>query len=103
MLFSTAGLAKTTDLVDEPTARPPSAAPPAEVSPNEALITTQEVLFSTAAAAGVHRENIGGRLVAIMRRMVATSTDASRPRPRYAPRHRRYLEDARMAREMDRL
>ena len=94
-------LASSTDPADEP--QPPSAAPSVEVSSNEVLITTQEVAFSTAAAVGVRRENIGDRLVAIMRRIFAASTDASRPRPRYVPRRYGYLEDALMAREMDRL
>ena len=94
-------LASSTDPADEP--QPPSAAPSVEVSSNEVLITTQEVAFSTAAAVGVRRENIGDRLVAIMRRIFAASTDASRPRPRYVPRRYEYLEDALMARQMDRL
>lgn len=103
MSDSPTGLATTTDPVDEPSSQPPSAAPSVEVSSTEVLITTQEVVFSTAAAVGVHRENIGGRLVAILRRMFATSTDASRPRPQYEPKHYGFLEDALMAREMDRL
>ena len=81
----------------------PSAAPSVEVSSTEVLITEQEVVFSTAAAVGVHRENIGRRLAAIMRRPFATATDASRPRPRYYPKRYDFLEHALMAREMDRL
>jgi hypothetical protein len=73
------------------------------VSSTEVLITTQQVVFSTAAAVGVQRENIGGRIVAIMRRMFATSKDGSRPRPQYEPKRYGFLEDALMAREMDRL
>jgi hypothetical protein len=105
MLVSPTGLPSTTDAVNEPMPEPPSAAPlaEAEVSSTEVLITTQEVLFSTAVAAGVPRETIGGRLVAIMRRMLATSTDASRPAPRYYPKRYGFLEDAVMGREMDRL
>jgi hypothetical protein len=95
--------ATTADAVDEPVPQPPSAAPSVEVSSTEVLITTQEVVFSTAAAVGVRRENIGGRLVAITRRMFATSTDASRPRRQHYPKRYEFLEDARMAREMDRL
>jgi hypothetical protein len=99
MLDSPTRLASTTDLVDEPMPQPPSA----EVSSTEVLITTQQVAFSTAAAVGVHRENIGGRLVAIMRRMFATSTDTSRPQPRHYPKRYGFLENALMAREMERL
>jgi hypothetical protein len=83
--------------------QPPSGAPSVEAPSTEVLITTQEVVFSTAAAVGVRRESIGDRLVAIMRRTFATSADASRPRPRYAPKHYGFLEGALMAREMDRL
>jgi len=103
MLVSTTGLAGTTDPVDEPLRQPPSAAPSVEVSSAEVLITTQQVVFSTAAAVGARRESIGGRLVAIMRRMLATSTDGSRPRRQYYPRSYGFLEDALMAREMHRL
>ena len=95
--------ATTADAVDEPVPQPPSAAPSAEVSSTEVLIPEQEVVFSTAAAVGVRREDIGGRLVAIMRRLFATSTDASRPRPRHHPNRYEFLEDACMAREMERL
>jgi hypothetical protein len=73
------------------------------VSSTEVLITTQQVVFSTAAALGARRENTGGQFVAIMRRMLATSTDGSRPRREYYPRRYGFLEDALMAREMDRL
>jgi putative transposon-encoded protein len=103
MLDSPTGLATTTDLVDEPMTQPPSAVPAAEVSSTEVLITTQEVLFGTAAAVRVPRENIGGRFLAMMRRVFATSTDASRPQPRYVPKRYGFLEDALMAREMERL
>jgi hypothetical protein len=105
MLVSPTGLPGTIEAVNEPIPESPSAAPlaEAEVSSTEVLISTQEVLFSTAAAAGVPRETIGGRLVAVMRRMFATSTDASRPGPRYYPKRYGFLEDALMAREMERL
>jgi len=103
MLVSPTGLPATTDRVNEPIPEPPSAPPLAEVSSTEVLISTQEVLFSTAAAAGVPRQNIGVRLVAVMRRVFATSTDASRPRPQYEPKRYQFLEDALMAREMGRL
>jgi hypothetical protein len=103
MLDSPTGLASTTDLVDEPMPQTPSAAPSVEASSTEVLITTQEVVFGTAAAVGMPRENTGGRLVAIMRRMFATSTDAPKPRPRNYPKRYGFLENALMAREMDRL
>ena len=103
MLNSPTGLASTTDLVDEPISQPQSDAPSIEAPSTEVLITTQEVAFSTAAAVGVQRENIVRRFVAIMRRVFATSTDASRPRPRYEPKRYAYLENALMAREMERL
>jgi hypothetical protein len=103
MLVSPTGLAGTNDPVDEPTRQAPSAAPSVEGASTEVVITTQQVAFSTAAAVGVRRENIGDRLVAVMRRIFATSTDASRPRPRQYPKHYAFLEDGLMAREMDRL
>ncbi len=103
MLLSATGFPSTTDPVDESTPQPPAAAPSVEVSSTEVLITTQEVAFSTAAAAGVRRESIGARLVAIMRRAFATSADASRPRPQDEPRRYGFLENALMAREMERL
>jgi hypothetical protein len=103
MLASSTELTSTTDLVDEPLRQPPSTAPSVEVSSTEVLITTQQVVFSTAAAVGARRENIGGRLVAIMRRMLETSTDGPRPRQEDYPRRYGFLEDARMGREMYRL
>jgi hypothetical protein len=103
MLASPTGLASTTHPVDESMPQSPPAAPSVEVSCTEVLITTQQVVFSTAAAVGIRRENIGGRLVATMRRMFATSTDTSHPRPEYCPRRYEFLEHALMAREMERL
>jgi hypothetical protein len=107
MLVSPTGLAGTTHPVDEPMPQPPAAAPTAapsaQVSSTEVLLTTQQVLFSTAAAVGGRRENIGGRLVASMRRMFATPRDTSRPRPQYEPKRYAYLEHAAMARAMHRL
>ena len=107
MLLSPTGLSSTVKPVDEPMPQPPSAAtsvaPSAEASSTEVLITTQEVLFGTATAVGVRRESIGDRFVAIMRRMFATSTDVSRPRPHDEPRRYEYLERALMGREMERL
>jgi hypothetical protein len=103
MLLSATGLPSTTDPVDESIHQSPSAAPSVEVSSPEVLITTQQVAFSTAAAVGVRRESIGARLVASMRRALAASADASRPRPQPYPKRYTYLENALMAREMERL
>jgi hypothetical protein len=103
MLVSPTGLTSTTDPVDEPKRQAPLPAPSAEASSTEALITAQQVLFSTAAAVGVHRDNVGARIVAVMRRMFATSTNASRPRRQDYPKRYGFLEDACMARAMERL
>jgi hypothetical protein len=79
----------------------PSAGPSAEASSTEVLITEQQVMFSTAAAAGSRREN---RRVAVLGRLFATSTAESRSRRQPSPQRRRYyIECARMAREMERL
>lgn len=94
MLVSPAVLANTTEPVQQPVEQP------------EVLITPQQVLFSTAAAAGVQREHAGGRLVAIVRRMFATSTKEPRPprpKPRYQAKRYAYIENAAMARAMERL
>ncbi len=97
MLVSPAGL-------DEPVSHQPSAAPPAEVTSAEVLISTQQVVLGTAIALGaVRRKSIGGRLVAIARRLIMTSTDASISQQRHYPRHYGFLENALMAREMERL
>jgi hypothetical protein len=102
MLLSAPGLPSTPAPVDEATPHTASAAPSVDISPDEVLevlITTQQVAFSTAAAAGVRRESIGARFVASVRRMFATPADApSRSAKRYT-----YLENALMAREMERL
>ena len=103
MLASPTGLTRTTDPVNEPTPQSPPAAPSADVSSTEVLIATPQVVFSTAAAAGIRRENIGERLVATMRRIFATSTDTARPRPKYYPRRYGFLERSVMMREMERL
>jgi hypothetical protein len=75
----------------EATANPHLAAPPAEAASPEVLITEQEVLFGTAAAARVQWRNV---------------SRPERPsRPSHAERAKRYefLDRARMAREMGRL
>lgn len=69
----------------------------------EVLISTQQVLLGTAAVVGARPRKSGGRLVAAIRHMFATSTHESRPRSRHYPREYGYIQDARMAREMERL
>jgi hypothetical protein len=101
MLLSATGVPTTTEPVDESLPQTPSAAPSVEVSSNEVLITTQQVAFSTAAAVGVRRESIGARLVANVRQWLAAPADAPRPQP--YPKRYTYLENALMAREMERL
>ena len=104
MLVSPAALADTTEPVDEPAPQPLPAAPsPADAASAEVLITPQQVLFSTAAAVGVSRDSSGGRRVAVVRRMFATSTKAARPRSQYYAKRYAYIENAAMARAMERL
>ena len=73
MLVSPTGLPGTIEAVNEPIPESPSAAPlaEAEVSSTEVLISTQEVLFSTAAAAGVPRETIGRQFLTRLKRIDA--------------------------------
>jgi hypothetical protein len=83
------------------TENPPSALPSAEASPAEVVITEQQVMLSTAAAAASRPEN---RLVAALGRIFATSTAESPSRRQQSqPRRMYYIERARMGREMDRL
>lgn len=106
MLASPTRLTRTTEPVEKTKPQTPPAAPPVEAPPTRVLITTQQVAFSTAAALRPHRENVGARLVATVRRMFAASaasTDASHPRSQFCPRRYQFLENALMAREMDRL
>lgn len=66
------------------------------------LITEQQVLFSTAAAAGTRAHH---NVITMMSHAVSSVTDhwrAHRARP-YYPSHYSYLESSLMAREMDRL
>ncbi len=65
------------------------------------LITADEVAFGTAAAAGLRKKN--RRWFAALGRIFAVTVDDSRPRTRHIQRRISYLEDPRMAREMDRL
>jgi hypothetical protein len=70
-------------------------------SSTEVLITEQQVMFSTAAAAASRPEN---RLMAVLCRVFATPTAESRSqRQRALQRRMYYIESARMEREMDRL
>jgi hypothetical protein len=82
-----------------PTTR--SAVPPAKPSSDEVLITEQQVMFSTAAAAGLRPEN---RLMAVLGRVFASSTTERRSRREHTVQRRMYyIESSRMEREMDRL
>jgi len=100
MLSPATGLASTADPVHQPVNRSPSA----EASSNEVLISTQQVVFSTAAALGTRRESIGGRFAAFVRRMFATPAEVSAARARgHHATHYAFLEQALMAREMERL
>ena len=89
------------EAIEDPVPQTQSAAPSDEVSSPELLITEQEVVFgTTAAAVPLQRGKIGRRLVAVL---FAISADVSRPRARYYPTRAYYLERALMTREMDRL
>ena len=89
------------DATENPTPTTPSAVPPAKPSSAEVLITEQQVMFGTAAAAASRPTN---RLMAALGRVFATSTTETRSRQHHdVPRRMYYLESARMGREMDRL
>src|SRR5271157_1894359 len=79
---------------ENPTPTTPSAVPPAKPSSAEVLITEQQVIFGTAAAAASRPEK---RLMATLVRVFATSTTETRSR-RYHSVQRRmyYIESARM-------
>lgn len=97
MLVSPTGL-------DEPISRQTSAAPSVEATSAEVLISTQQVAFGTAIALGIRRrKSFGGRLVAIARRAFTASADAPVPQRRHYPKRYGFLENALMAREMERL
>jgi len=86
---------------EHPITPSPSAVPSAETSSTDVLITKQEVMFSTAAAAASRPQN---RLVAMLGRVFATETAESRERRlQNLQRRMYYTESARMGREMDRL
>lgn len=97
MLVTPTGLRTAPDI--QPIAQPSSAAPSAEAAPAQVLISTQQVLFGTAVQ-GTRRAPLAGRIAAALRRMAA---DANQPRHPHYPMRCAYIEDARMAREMDRL
>lgn len=99
MLVTSTGIRTAADTVNEPIVRPSSAAPSVEAAPAEVLISTQQVLFDTAVVQRTRRAPLGGRIAAALRHMLA---EANRPRHPYLRRYA-YIEDARMAREMDRL
>ena len=72
------------------------------------LITAAEVLFSTAAAVPLRTARAGWRtFLFAVHRTFATAMSQERSQKRHPPRHHpkrlRYLEDARMQREMSRL
>lgn len=98
MLVTPTGLRTTPGTL--PIAQPSSAAPSVEAAPAEVLISTQQVLFGSAAVQATRRAPLGGRIVTALRRMAA---DANQPRHPHYPTRCAYLEDARMAREMGRL
>ena len=73
------------------------------VSPTPVLISEQEVVFSTAAAALVppattHRHWPGATLFAVVHRIHVALPE---PRPIYPRREASYFEAARMSRQMD--
>jgi hypothetical protein len=65
------------------------------------LITPQEVVFGTAAATWSRRASISRRVIDAIR-VVGAALDRPPARRHYPPRTS-YLEESRMAREMDRL
>ena len=88
----------TLDAIEDPRTQP---APPAG---GPVLVTEQEVVFATAAAVPLPRKRTGHRFVAMVRALLAGSTNPSPPRRhRSAPSRLYYLERGRMGREMERL
>jgi hypothetical protein len=65
------------------------------------LITKDEVSLGTAAAAGLRKKN--RRWFGAPGRIFAMAVNDSRPRTQHIQRRIAYLEDARIAREMERL
>lgn len=103
MSVSPAELANTTDLVVETATQVAPAAPTVAAPAVEVLITTQEVLFSTAAAQGLRPDRTGSRFGDIFRRFFALAPEAPRSRPQHVAKRYGYIEDALMSREMGRL
>lgn len=74
------------------------------VSQPPAIITEQEVAFSTAAALGLPREKPSRSVIGALRARLRHSSEDAPPAPRhYPPRRDEFLEGAAMAREMFRL
>jgi hypothetical protein len=91
MAYSLSAPASAADAHDERAPQPYPPAPSVEVASSKVLITEQEVLFGTAAAARAQRPN------------VSRSERPSRPRRGKSPKRYEFLEHALMAREMGRL
>jgi len=83
---------------ENPTPTTPSAVPHAEPSSAEVLITEQQVMFGTAAAASRPKN----RLMVVVARVFATTETRSR-RQHSVQRRMYYIECSRMGREMYRL
>jgi hypothetical protein len=81
----------------------PSALADVEAKPAPTLITEQEVLLGTAVALRPPSIRWWTRLALALRDMYAVTTTDQRPERRHYPRQYEFIEDARMAREMDRL
>jgi hypothetical protein len=85
-------------------ASPDTPRPGGVVSPAPVLITEQEVMLGTAAAtAGALPGTSTGGWIAVLRRLFAPSADRRPARRHYPPRRPSWMEEACMAREMDRL
>ncbi len=89
----------------------PSALADVEVRPAPTLITEQEVVFGTAAALSARSTRWRTRLARVRavifavpaRMFVAAAAEDSPPKRRNYPSRSDFLENSRMAREMDRL
>jgi hypothetical protein len=87
----------------------PSPLADVEVKPAPTLITEQEVIFGTAAALSppsirwwTRVARVLAVILAAPTRMFVTTAADSRPKRRHYPSRLDFLEDSRMAREMDR-
>lgn len=86
--------------------RPTRVPSPAPSAAGTTLITEQQVMFGTAAAVGLPRVRPSAWAMAakaVSGAMSALTTAARPPAARYKARPLGFLEDALMAREMDRL